>query len=231
MRLDQVLKAEGFYTSREKAQAAIIAGHVQMGGRVILKPSTLYDGSEITCMKDHVYVSRSALKLKGALDAFELTLKDKTVLDIGASTGGFTEVALEYGASHVTALDVGTEQLVPQLRSNPKVTSLEKTHILKVKSLEAFDLVVIDVSFISSLKVLDHLKKIMPVNDVLVLFKPQFETDQKLKHPVIKNAKFHSKIQSHYEAECQRMGYQILNRFNPIKGKEGNQETMYHLTV
>lgn len=231
MRLDQVLKAQGFYASREKAQAAIMAGHVQMGGRVILKPATQYDGTEITCRKAHVYVSRSALKLKGALDAFQRSFEGQTVLDIGASTGGFTEVALEYGASQVTALDVGTDQLVSHLKQDPRVISREKTHILHVESLEAFDVIVIDVSFISSLKVLRHLKKITPIQDVFVLFKPQFETAERLKNPVIKNAKVRSKIQSHYEAQCQQMGYQILNRFNPIKGKEGNQETMYHLSV
>lgn len=231
MRLDQALKAFGHYTSREKAQAAIIAGQVKMGGQVVKKPSTLYDGSSLECAPDHVYVSRSALKLKAALDAFGMSFSGLSVLDIGASTGGFTEVALEYGAKHVTAIDVGTDQLVPHLKNDPRVTSREHTHILKVESLEPVDVILIDVSFISSLKVLTHLKTMTTVNTVLVLFKPQFETAQKLKHPVIKNAKFLAKIKAHYESECQKMGYQIVNQYIPIKGKEGNQETMYHLTV
>lgn len=231
MRLDQALKAHHFYTSREKAQAAILAGQVKMGGIVVKKPSTVYDGSILECAPDHVYVSRSAHKLKAALDAFGMTLEGWTVLDIGASTGGFTEVALEYGAKHVTAIDVGTDQLVPHLKNDSRVTSREQTHILKVVALDPVDLILIDVSFISSLKVLAHLKTITTVKHVLVLFKPQFETDQKLKYPVIKNVKFRAKIQAHYESECQKMGYRIEQQFIPIKGKEGNQEVMYQLTV
>lgn len=230
MRLDQALKAHGFYASREKAQAAIAKGQVKMGGRVIKKASTPYDGSLLECQNDPVYVSRSAQKLKAALDHFNVSLTGQKGLDIGASTGGFTEVALEYGARHVLALDVGRDQLVESLKNDSRVTSLEQTHILHVETLDPVDFVLIDVSFISSLKVLTHIHKITTFDRVFVLFKPQFETEEKLKHPVIKDKLLTEKLIQHYTRSLRAMGYIIQNTFMPIKGKEGNQELMYYLT-
>jgi len=229
MRLDQYLKEAGYYPSRQKAQAAIQAGHVSLDGTVVKKASTPYEGARITCQQGPSYVSRSALKLKGALDAWGLSLKGLSGLDVGASTGGFTEVALEYGAIKMVAVDVGTDQLAPRLKGDDRVISMEKTHILKLTHLDPVDFIVIDVSFISSLKVLAHLKTITSFKWILVLFKPQFEAGEKLKSPVVKSPKLYQKIQTSYERQVVALGYTIHHRYTPIKGKEGNQEIMYHL--
>ncbi len=231
MRLDQALKAQGFFSSREKAQAAIKAGDVKLDGTPVLKPAFPYHGETITTTGNPPYVSRSAEKLKGALEAFGMRFEGDVICDIGASTGGFTQVALEYGAQHVIAIDVGRDQLDQALRKHPQVRVLEETHFLHLTELAPIDWALIDVSFISSLKILRHLLTLTTFKGVLVLFKPQFEANRKLKSPIIKAPKEYARIQSQYEETLQALGYTIQHIFTPIKGKLGNQELLYYLTV
>lgn len=233
MRLDQALKTKGFFSSREKAKDAILDYKVRVNGIVITKPSYVIENETIEVIEASHYVSRSAWKLKAALDFFQMRLDDHTVLDIGSSTGGFTQVALEYGAKKIYALDVGTHQLAESLRADSRVISLENTHFLKINpnTFDPLDTIVCDVSFISSLKILDHIKKYYKVKHVWVLFKPQFEANKPLKNPVIKDKKVYQKIQENYESHIKELNFKIIGAVETLKGKEGNQERMYYLRL
>lgn len=231
MRLDQYLVQEAYFVSREKASQAIKHGLVKVNGHIVKKPSTLFAAGSVELLSEKTYVSRSAHKLKDALDAFQLNLSNDVVLDIGASTGGFTEVALEHGAKKVIAIDVGKNQMVDGLKNDPRVDSREETHILTIDQFESIDTVVCDVSFISSLTVLDHVRKTASFERILVLFKPQFESQKRLKNPVIKDVKLYQKIQSRYESSLREMGFIIQGSFPTMTGKKGNQEIMYYLTL
>ncbi len=153
-RADLLLVERGLFESRARAQAAIEAGCVTANGKPVAKPSeTIPDDAVIDAEPAHPWVSRGGVKLAGALEQYPIDIEDHICVDVGASTGGFTEVLLNYGASLVYAIDVGREQLHPSLRGNPKIISMEETDIrsLAGKRLEKRpDIVVIDVSFISS---------------------------------------------------------------------------------
>lgn len=231
MRLDHYLKENNFFPSREKAKEAILNGWVLIDQKIVKKPSYEVSNESIKVISNHTYVSRSALKLKEALDHFNLDFKDQTVLDIGASTGGFTQVALEYKAFKVYALDVGHDQLSETLKNDERVVSLENTHFLDTKKedFDPIDTVLCDVSFISSIKILEHLKNYFNPKVCLVLFKPQFESHQRLKNPVIKNPKLYQKILDEYIKEINRLNYQVIGSFQTLKGKQGNQERLFYL--
>ncbi|MBB4658655.1 TlyA family RNA methyltransferase [Parvularcula dongshanensis] len=180
-RLDSLLVDLGFARSRERAKAAVRAGLVRVDGAVATKPSaTVRDGAAVACAgEDHPWVSRGALKLVEGLDAFGVSAKDRICLDLGASTGGFTEVLLSRGARRVYAVDVGHDQLAPSLASDPRVANLERTH---AKALgvglvpDPIGLLVCDVSFISLTKALPPaLALCSPGAEAVVLVKPQFE--------------------------------------------------------
>jgi len=244
MRLDEALKAKELVTSREKAKALIIGGHVKVDGTIILKPS-YHVADEVIEISEAMYVSRSAAKLKEALEAWQLDFKDAVILDIGAldfkdavildigaSTGGFTEVALEKGASHVWALDVGKDQLATSLKSDPRVKNLEGVHFLKTSKADykAFDATLVDVSFISSLKILKHAIDILDCPTYLVLFKPQFETESPQKDHIVK-PKMRLAIKNKWQSEVKKMGFSIVQSIDVVPGKKGNQETMMYLKV
>jgi 23S rRNA (cytidine1920-2'-O)/16S rRNA (cytidine1409-2'-O)-methyltransferase len=231
MRLDEALKAKDLVTSREKAKALIIGGHVKVDGTIILKPS-YHVADEVIEISLAMYVSRSAAKLKEALEAWQLDFKDAVILDIGASTGGFTEVALEKGASNVWALDVGKDQLATSLKSDPRVKNLEGVHFLKTSKADykAFDATLVDVSFISSLKILKHAIDILDCHTYLVLFKPQFETESPQKDHIVK-PKMRLAIKNKWQSEVKKMGFSIVQSIDVVPGKKGNQETMMYLKV
>src|SRR5882724_666050 len=183
-RADVLLVERGLFDSRARAQAAIEAGGVTANGKKIAKPSeTIPEDSAIQALPAHPFVSRGGVKLAGALEQYPVDIEDHVCLDVGASTGGFTEVLLANGASLVFAIDVGRDQLHPSLRGHPNIASMEATDIrsLEGKRLPARpDVVVIDVSFIS-------LKTVLPVAlslaaapmHLLALIKPQFEAERK----------------------------------------------------
>src|SRR6266516_4070131 len=180
LRLDQLLVGKGFFPSREQARRAIMAGVVTIGTRVAAKPSELLDEqTPITLKPTRKYVGRGALKLEAALEHFNIDVRGKTALDIGASTGGFTDCMLQRGAEKVYAVDVGHGQLDWPLRNDPRVVVLEK---INARSLsrehipELVDICVIDVSFISlTLIVPNAFDLIIPAGVILALIKPQFE--------------------------------------------------------
>ncbi len=231
MRLDEALKDQGLVSSREKAKSLILSGHVKVNGEIIKKPSTLVTDEALEVSKT-LYVSRSAEKLLEALNRWNLDLNDQVVLDIGASTGGFTQVALEKGAKSVLALDVGSNQLDPLLLKDSRVINLENIHFLKTNRSDfaALDTTLIDVSFISSLKILAHALTVLDCSQYLVLFKPQFEMDAPQKDHIVKEKKRLALKSAWFEA-VKAMGFHILESCDVTPGKKGNQETMVYLQV
>ena len=187
-RLDKILVDRGLVASRERARALVMSGAVLVKGHPETKPGTLIDpAAEVTLKaEDHPYVSRGALKLVKALDTFGIDPAGMTALDIGASTGGFTNVLLERGAARVYAIDVGYGQLAWSIRSDPRVVVLERENVRNIDLAlvpEPCDLAVIDVSFISLTLVLPRVKELLrePVGKpIIALVKPQFEVGREL---------------------------------------------------
>lgn len=231
MRLDEALKNQGLVSSREKAKSLILSGHVKVNGETIKKPSTLVTDEALEVSKT-LYVSRSAEKLLEAMNRWNLDLNDQVVLDIGASTGGFTQVALEKGAKSVLALDVGSNQLDPLLLKDSRVINLENIHFLKTNRSDfaALGTTLIDVSFISSLKILTHALTVLDCSQYLVLFKPQFEMDAPQKDHIVKDKK-RLALKSAWFETVKAMGFHILESCDVTPGKKGNQETMVYLQV
>lgn len=227
MRLDQLLVQNGMFETRSKAQEAIKNNVVTVNG-VIRKSSFDCVGTETIEIIGFTnpYVSRAALKLKKAIELFQVDFSGKTILDVGSSTGGFTEVSLEAGAKKVYAVDVGHSQLDKKLFENPKVVSMEKTNILDVEetSIDQIDWIVMDVSFVSITKLIEHLKNF--TTNMIVLIKPQFESEGKHLHKgVIKNYTIRQQILSNTIRYIESIGLKVLKvEESPIKGKEGNIE-------
>ena len=231
MRLDLYLTSKGYYESRTKAREAIDKGRVKVNGK-LAKASFLVTGTEeITRENDlNRYVSRGGLKLEHALDTFGFSVKDWRALDIGASTGGFTDCLLKKGAREVVAVDVGTDQLAKDLKMDPRVISLEKTNIRALSPLKTgqFDIITIDVSFISLDKFLPRLPLFMkPETEIVALIKPQFEAGKNKvdKHGIIKDSQIHSEVLHKVVWQAQQAGlYTWGLTYSPILGGSGNLE-------
>jgi 23S rRNA (cytidine1920-2'-O)/16S rRNA (cytidine1409-2'-O)-methyltransferase len=230
-RIDLLLVERGLFESRARARAAIEAGLVSANDRQIAKPSeTVPADAALKAEPAHPFVSRGGVKLSGALEQYPIPIEDHVCLDVGASTGGFTEVLLANGASVVFSIDVGHGQLHPSLRDHPKIVSMEETDIrsFEGKRLPARpDVVVIDVSFIS-------LKTVLPVAlslaaapmHLLALIKPQFEAGRKhSKRGIIRNAAVHQEICDDISAFAASLGCTHIRVFpSPIPGGDGNVE-------
>lgn len=221
MRLDKYI-AQKDNLSRDQAIELIKAGGVIVNSKIIQKPAyTISDNDNIASdlSKTYDFVSRAGVKLQDALDSFKINVTNKVCLDVGASTGGFTECLLKNGASLVYAVDVGTNQLHPKLISDSRVISFEQTDIRNidlVKLSKNIDIVTIDVSFISCKKVIPALEKIIRQNcDIILLYKPQFEN-------FCKNLSTSELFK--------QVDLEIKGRKKSLqKGKSGNQEYLYHL--
>ena len=230
-RADLLLVERGLFESRARAQAAIEAGLVTANDRPVTKPSeTVAMDAKLQAQPAHPFVSRGGVKLSGALERYPITIEDHVCLDVGASTGGFTEVLLANGASLVFAVDVGRGQLHPSLRGHPKIASMEETDIRSYddKRLPARpDVVVIDVSFIS-------LKAVLPVAlslaaapmHLLALIKPQFEAPRKhSKRGIIRDAAVHQAVCDDISAFAGSLGCEDIAVFpSCITGGDGNVE-------
>lgn len=244
LRIDQLLVEKKLAPSRERAQSLVLAGVVYVGTQKVVKSSEKYAlDSEISVQgEDHPYVSRGGVKLAGALDHFQILVQDKICLDIGASTGGFTDCLLQRGACRVYALDVGYGQLAWKLRQDSRVVTIEKKNIRDLSRGELplhFDLIVIDVSFISLKKVFPTIFKLFdPPFEILALIKPQFEVGKSEvpRGGVVKDAALHERVMREVQ-ECallegKQRNFDLVCRGiapSSLPGTEGNQEYFINL--
>lgn len=235
-RLDVLLKERGLAASREKAQALILSGHVFVEERKCDKAGTLVpEDADIRVKQEDPYVSRGAYKLLKALDEFRVSAEGRAALDVGASTGGFTQVLLERGARSVTALDVGHNQLDWKIRSDPRVKVLEKVNArhLKFEDLgETFGIIVIDVSFISLELILPPLLPFLTrESDLIALIKPQFEAgrDKIQKGGIVREEAHRAEAVEKVKRKAASLGLDGLGTIeSPIKGTTGNIEYLAH---
>ncbi len=231
-RLDQLLVGRGLFPSREQARRAILAGEISVASRRADKPSELLDEQTAIAVKpNRKYVGRGALKLESALDYFDIDLEGKTALDIGASTGGFTDCMLQRGIEKVYAVDVGYGQLDWKLRNNPRVSVLEKVNarfLTRDHVQELVDVCVIDVSFISLTLILPNALPLLKRDGViLALIKPQFELQRSEvgKGGIVRDPRLHQKAQDKIVAFVNDLGHVVADIAPAaLKGADGNQE-------
>jgi 23S rRNA (cytidine1920-2'-O)/16S rRNA (cytidine1409-2'-O)-methyltransferase len=230
-RADRLLVARGLFASRAQAQAAITAGQVTADGSLVRKASDeIPSAAIITAQPAHPYVSRGGVKLATALDSFAVDIADRVCLDVGASTGGFTEVLLARGARQVYAVDVGRAQLHARLRDHRQVTSIEQTDIRNLHASrfpEPPDFAAIDVSFISLKLILPPVSTLLrPSATLLALIKPQFEAGRRhVKKGIVRDAAVHAAVCDDIAALATDLGWRIGGCMaSPILGGDGNRE-------
>ncbi|MBA1438070.1 MAG: TlyA family RNA methyltransferase [Epsilonproteobacteria bacterium] len=234
MRLDAYLVEQGLCESRNKAQTLIKEGIVLVEGDVVKKPAFKVEALLHVTLKEHKsYVSRAAYKLKDFIDAIGYKVKAQNALDVGSSTGGFTQVLLEYGALRVTCVDVGSEQLHHSLRQDTRVEVHENCDIRAFQSDVCYDLVVSDVAFISLLHILDAIDRLAS-GDIILLFKPQFEVGREAKRDkngVVLDQKAIAKARERFEGACKAKGWSLhVTLPSQTTGKEGNLEYCYYFS-
>ena len=230
IRLDQYLVENNLVDSRNKAQQLIKDSKVSVDKKVITKPSFKVSDELVELDDEHVYVSRAAYKLKNFLPLLPFDVKGMNALDIGSSTGGFTEVLLMNDVNSVTSVDVGSSQLHAKLLSDERVTSIENQDIREFKSEEAFELITCDVSFISLHHILESINTLSS-KYMILLFKPQFEVGKDIKRDkngVVTDKKAIAAAMLKFEDTCSLMGWnKLLMEASSITGKEGNIEYCY----
>jgi 23S rRNA (cytidine1920-2'-O)/16S rRNA (cytidine1409-2'-O)-methyltransferase len=236
VRLDQLLVERGLAPSRERARALILAGQVTVGDRPATKAGTPVDDQAAVALlaPDHPYAGRGGLKLAHALDTFQIDVRGRNCLDIGASTGGFTDVLLQRGAAGVVALDVGHGQLDWKLRNDERVVVMERFNArhLTLQDLPGpVDLVVIDVSFISLRQILPPVTSVLRAGaDVVVLVKPQFEAGRaEVNKGIIRDPGVHARVIEEVAAAAREVGLnRVASTPSPITGQKGNVEFLVH---
>lgn len=238
-RIDNLLVLKGYFETRQKAKYAIENKCVYVNDVLVEKCSKVFEDTCKIKVKGEVlpFVSRGGLKLDKAIKSFNISLKDKVCMDIGASTGGFTDCMLQNGAKKVFAVDVGHGQLDKNLITDKRVINLEGTNIkeIDVENFEKVDFISIDVSFISLTNVLDTAYKLLKDNgEIVVLIKPQFEAGKEFvnKNGVVKDKKVHSKVIEKIVLYSNSLGFKINEMdYSPIKGPAGNIEYLMHLSL
>ncbi len=234
-RLDLILVEQELLETREKAKREIMAGNVIVNEQVVTKAGTMFkdnDDLNIRIRNKLKYVSRGGLKLEKAIKTWNLDFKDKLVLDIGASTGGFTDCALQSGAKYVYSVDVGKNQLDWKLRNDERVFSMEEIHIkdLEEKDInnKKVDFIVIDVSFISLTKVIPYFERFLAENGkIVMLVKPQFEVGREKigRNGVVENEEYHDEAIKKVISFSKECGYELIGvEDSPIRGAKGNKE-------
>lgn len=237
-RLDVLLTERGLCESRQKAQATIMSGLVFVNGQRVDKPGTAVPNDAPIEIRGNTlkYVSRGGLKLEKAMQVFPITLTDKTCMDVGASTGGFTDCMLQNGAKRVYSVDVGYGQLAWSLRTDDRVVNLERTnfrHITEEQVPEAIDFASVDVSFISLKHIFPNLHLLLrPCGQAVCLIKPQFEAgrDKVGKKGVVREAATHLEVVERVIGMAIENGFSVLGlEFSPVKGPEGNIEYLLYV--
>ncbi len=236
MRLDQLMNKKGLTSSRSRAYELIKKGFVKVNQKICKKPAKeVKEDEDITILSNDAWVGRGARKLSFALNFFNIQIKGKTALDVGSSTGGFTQVLLKKGASEITAVDVGSNQLDSGLRRSPKIISMEKTDIRSLKKDFDlyFDLVVVDVSFISISKVIDHIDRVTKSpGEIVILFKPQFEVGKEnlTKNGIVRDRQISVDTLSNFISGLDQTCLEYQSTVDSeVKGKNGNQEIFIYL--
>ena len=234
-RLDIELAKRGLTQSRSQAENLIRLGQIEVDGRIASKPGQpVGPDSIIKLLASERYVSRAGLKLASVAANFKIDFPDKVVLDIGSSTGGFTDYALQHGASKVISVDVGTDQLHPSLRSDERIELHEKTDIRDFVTDQTIDIIVGDVSFISLREILPHVAKnlMQPSTQLVAMVKPQFEAGRgQVNKGVIKNDKVRRQILADFEEWSQRYFVVRDKRDSDVAGQKGNVERFYLLAI
>ena len=232
-RLDHLLVIHKLVDTRSQAENWLRLGRVKVDGRIITKPGTFVSAdATITLDAPERYVSRAGLKLASVAGRFKVSFTDSVVLDVGSSTGGFTDYALQHGARKVFAVDVGTDQLHPSLRGNDRIELHEKTDIRNFTPSEVPTIVVMDVSFISSRQILPHVASIVDgATDLLIMVKPQFEAQrhQITNGGIVKNDGVRRTILKEFELWTKQFFVIIDKADSEVKGAHGNLERFYHL--
>jgi 23S rRNA (cytidine1920-2'-O)/16S rRNA (cytidine1409-2'-O)-methyltransferase len=236
-RLDQLVVEKGLAPSRERARSLIMAGYVIIDGQPVTKAGAQVDSAaDVTLLvPDHPYVGRGGLKLAHALDTFHIAVEGREALDIGASTGGFTDVLLQRGAARVVALDVGHGQIDWRLRQDPRVVVIEHfnaRHLTPADLPARVDLVVIDVSFISLRQIFPVIPPLLqPGADVVALVKPQFEAGRdEVRKGIIRDEAVHARVVDEVAAAAAGLGLaRVATTPSPITGQKGNVEFLLHL--
>jgi 23S rRNA (cytidine1920-2'-O)/16S rRNA (cytidine1409-2'-O)-methyltransferase len=232
-RLDQTMVSKGLVASRSQAESYVKLGYVKVNGQVIQKAGHFVGPEDkIILSAAEQYVSRAALKLASVAQALGLDFNNKTMLDVGSSTGGFTDYALRRGAQKVIAIDVGTDQLHSSLRDDARIELHEKTDIRSVEKLSFRpDIVVIDVSFISLREVLPHIAQLVgPSTQIVAMVKPQFEAgSSETNKGVIKNDTMRRKILKDFETWTKKLFIVIAKADSEVSGAKGNRERFYLL--
>jgi 23S rRNA (cytidine1920-2'-O)/16S rRNA (cytidine1409-2'-O)-methyltransferase len=237
VRLDQLVVEKGLAPSRERARALILAGHVTVNGQPQTKAGAQVDGdADVALMApDHPYVGRGGIKLAYALDTFGILVDRREALDIGASTGGFTDVLLQRGAARVVALDVGHGQIDWKLRNDPRVIVIEHFNARHLKPSDLpgpVDVVTIDVSFISLRQILPVVPPLLrPDADVIALVKPQFEAGRaEIRKGIIRDDAVQARVVEEVSAAAREVGLNpVASTPSPITGAKGNVEFLLHL--
>ena len=232
VRLDHALVMRGLVSTRSQAESWIRLGKVKVDGKVVTKAGYFVaEKIPVTLEAAERYVSRAGLKLASVAEKLKVQFQDTVVLDVGSSTGGFTDYALKHGAAKVFAVDVGTEQLHPSLRDNPAIELHEKTDIRDFIPMRAPDVVVMDVSFISLREILPHIADIStPQTTVLAMVKPQFEAGKnQVNKGVIKNETVRRAVLKDFETWVREYFVIVDKSDSDVSGARGNRERFYKL--
>lgn len=233
-RLDVELVRRGLVQSRSQAENYVKLGDVYVNKKVVQKAGTPVSETDVIELKSAgQYVSRAGLKLASVAEKLHVDFRDMVVLDVGSSTGGFTDYALQHGAKKVFAVDVGTDQLHPSLRSDPRIELHEKTDIRDFVPSEPIDIVVVDVSFISLRDILPHVTRIVPASaQIVAMLKPQFEAGRgQTNKGVIKNNAVRRRILADFELWAERYFVIADKRDSEVAGQKGNVERFYLLRL
>lgn len=235
MRLDIYLTKHFSVQSRNKASELIKSQKVTIDGKVVTKPSfKIEEGMDVDITQEEFFVSRAAYKLKYFLEEFNIDIKDSDALDIGSSTGGFTQVLLSNGVKNVTCVDVGSNQLHESLKDDPRIIIQENTDIRKFFPEKKYDLVTCDVSFISILNILEDIARLAN-HRIIILYKPQFEVGREVKRDsngVVQDEKAIQKCTDEFLAKTREYGWELVdNKKSELAGKSGNVEELFYFTV